>query len=596
MIKTLRVCIPAILAVCAGWPNPAKTFEFELNADSSGLEASLVEASSVASLRNQEDVETIDVLAAARSDYGRLLGVLYQQARYGASISILVDGQEASEISLLQASKPVERVEISVIPRAAFTFSKAVIGPLASGSQVSEDFASSRLAGTEVIRDTARTAINDWRDIGHAKAVITTQSITANHRQSQLNVDIKVDPGPRLRFGTLNVSEDGVVRPKRVREIAGLPVGEVFSPQELETASQRLRRSGVYRSVVLAEAEEINPDETLDIDAELVAAKPRRIGFGGEIGTVEGLSLSGFWLHRNLRGGGERLRLDAEVSGIRETGEGIDYSLGARFDRPATFTPDTALFVEGRLARVDEPDYKEDSARLGLGLSHIFSERLSGEASVAYQFSDVTDDLGSRELSFLQLPVGLTYDTRDDTLNATSGVYVDVDLMPFYETRGATTGLRFYSDLRTYLTPGEQDRLTAALRLQIGSVTGGSLTDIAPDMLFFSGGAGTVRGQGYQSLGVDLGGGLTVGGRSFIGASAELRTKVTDAWSLVAFYDAGFVGANDFGTGSGDWHFGAGLGVRYNTGIGPIRFDVAAPVGSGSGSNVEFYIGIGQAF
>ena len=115
-------------------------------------------------------------------------------------------------------------------------------------------------------------------------------------------------------------------------------------------------------------------------------------------------------------------------------------------------------------------------------------------------------------------------------------------------------------------------------------------------MLFFSGGAGTVRGQGYQSLAVDLGGGLTAGGRSFIGASAELRAKVTDVWSVVAFYDAGFIGEESFADGNGDWHFGAGLGVRYNTGIGPIRLDLATPVGAGSGSNIEFYIGIGQAF
>jgi translocation and assembly module TamA len=47
----------------------------------------------------------------------------------------------------------------------------------------------------------------------------------------------------------------------------------------------------------------------------------------------------------------------------------------------------------------------------------------------------------------------------------------------------------------------------------------------------------------------------------------------------------------------GDWHAGAGIGVRYQTGLGPLRLDVATPVtGAGAGQSVNIYIGIGQAF
>ena len=47
----------------------------------------------------------------------------------------------------------------------------------------------------------------------------------------------------------------------------------------------------------------------------------------------------------------------------------------------------------------------------------------------------------------------------------------------------------------------------------------------------------------------------------------------------------------------GDWHSGVGIGVRYDTGIGPIRLDVATPAdGDDAFGRVEVYIGIGQAF
>jgi translocation and assembly module TamA len=102
-----------------------------------------------------------------------------------------------------------------------------------------------------------------------------------------------------------------------------------------------------------------------------------------------------------------------------------------------------------------------------------------------------------------------------------------------------------------------------------------------------------VRGQGYQSLGVGTGAGKT-GGRSFAAISTELRADLTDSLGAVAFVDYGYVAAgSDFGGGA--WHGGAGLGVRYKTGIGPIRADIAVPI-TGSSRSVSVYVGIGQAF
>jgi translocation and assembly module TamA len=65
----------------------------------------------------------------------------------------------------------------------------------------------------------------------------------------------------------------------------------------------------------------------------------------------------------------------------------------------------------------------------------------------------------------------------------------------------------------------------------------------------------------------------------------------------VGFFDGGFVGdtANPFG--DGNWQSGAGFGVRYNTGIGPIRLDIATPTsGDDAIDRIEIYIGIGQSF
>ena len=66
----------------------------------------------------------------------------------------------------------------------------------------------------------------------------------------------------------------------------------------------------------------------------------------------------------------------------------------------------------------------------------------------------------------------------------------------------------------------------------------------------------------------------------------------------MGFADAGYIGRESFQNGSdGEWHSGAGLGLRYATGIGLIRVDLALPVtGPDDETGLQFYIGIWQAF
>ncbi|WP_420556603.1 autotransporter assembly complex protein TamA [Roseovarius sp.] len=545
---------------------------------------------------DSEDATAQDILAAARADYARMVGALYDAGFYGGVVSIRVDGREASDISPIAGPNRINRVDVIVQPGPPFTFSRAAIGPVAPETELPEGYARGQRAAATVISDAAEAGVTGWREAGHAKVELSGQSITADHRNATLASDIRLSPGPRLRFGDLVITRPSAVRANRIRAIAGLPSGKVFSPEELEDASQRLRRTGAFRSVVLNEAAVPNPDGTLDIQAEVIDAKPRRIGFGAEIASLEGLTLSGFWLHRNLLGGAERFRIEGEVGGIGGDSGGIDYRLSARFERPATFTPDTTAFLEARIEELDEEEYRQTTFEIGGGVSHIFSDELEGELGIAYQYAEIDDDLGSRTNELLLLPAKLTFDNRDDALDATEGVYVGLEATPFLALDAGDPAFRLYADARTYVGFGENDTIVLAGRTQLGSVTGASLVDVPPDMLFFSGGSNTVRGQSYQSLGVDLGGGNTSGGRSFLAVSGELRARVADNWQVVGFADTGYVGRDSFGDGTGDWHSGAGFGVRYDTGIGPIRFDVATPLDGDAGQDYEFYIGIGQAF
>ncbi|MBR9861892.1 MAG: outer membrane protein assembly factor [Rhodobacteraceae bacterium] len=588
------------LGLGAGGAASAKAFDLRIvvGQENEDLAETLQNASLLVELQSRENVAVQDIIASARADYERIVTALYGEARYAPVVEIKIDGREASSLSPFYSPKSVENVEIRVRYGPLFRFGRADIAPVAPGSELPEEFATGEPARVGILQDTVDAGITGWRAVGHAKAELGGQSVTARHAQQQIDAGIRLAPGPQLKFGRLLVSGNEAVRTERIHDIAGFPSGHVFSPEKLKLVSTRLRRTGAFRVVALNEAENIGPDNTLDVTAQLVESPPRRFGFGAEVSSVDGLGLSGYWLHRNLLGGAERLRIDGEISGIGGETGGTDYTVSLRFDRPATFNEDTDFYIESEAERLNEESYTTKSFELGAGITRYASEKREYSFGLGYRFADVTDAFGPRRYALLMAPASATFDYRDDPLNAKDGYYAKAELTPFYALRGTDSGLLGTLDMRAYKTVGAAERLTFALRGQLGSLSGPNLARAPSDFLFYSGGGGTVRGQNYQSLGVDLGGGVTVGGRSFLGISAETRYKITDTIAAVGFYDAGYIGRESFPDGtSGNWHAGAGIGLRYNTGLGPLRLDLAVPVsGPGDNSGVEIYIGIGQSF
>lgn len=561
------------------------------------LKDELRAALSVDALMQGENPSPQSLLAAAQADYARLLAVLYDGGRFSPEVSIRIDGREAADISPFEAPTSIRMIRVTVEPNGRFTFGRAEIGPLAEGTQIPEAFKPGERAGTAPVRAATRAGIDGWRDAGHAKADLASQQIRAIHPDRRLDVILRLAPGPQLRFGDIVVTGNDRVRRTRIREIAGIPQGEIFSPEEITEAERRLRSTGVFSSVAISEAEEANPDGTLDLALQVAEQKPRRFGFGAEVSTQEGGKISAFWLHRNLFQGAERLRVDGEISGISADGNEMDYRLKLTYGRPATFTPDTEFFLTAGLEHLDEPGFVSDQAGIAAGLSHRFSERLEASFSLGYRYIDTSDAFGDREFSLATLSLSASYDTRDDTLNPTGGYFLTATGTPFLGLDGTESGFRLTSDARVYYGIGADKRYVLAGRAQVGSVWGPSLSETVPDYLFYSGGGGTVRGQDYQSLGVTTAMNEFTGGQSFAAASAELRANITKNIGIVGFYDAGMVTDESGFAGNSDWHAGAGFGLRYNTGIGPIRVDIATPVtGDDAGQSVQFYIGIGQAF
>ncbi|MEM1078023.1 MAG: autotransporter assembly complex family protein [Pseudomonadota bacterium] len=559
------------------------------------LTESLRAASLVRVVLDEASSTSQDVVAAAKADYKRYLSVLYQNGYYSGVVSILVDGREAAQLSPFETPDQVSKIEVEVTPGNPFTFGRAIVDPTAPGTELPEDFRSGALARSGLIKQAADASIQSWRDVGHAKAALTGQRVTAAHQENALNVDIKIDPGPRLTFGEMKITGNTDVRTERIRAMAGFPAGAQFSDEDLETTQRRISRTGAFRFVVVEEAETPNSDDTIDVIVELQEEKPRRLGFGAEIGSSDGISVSGFWFHRNLLGGGERLRFDADLTQQLEDGEELEFTFGVSFLRPAVFAPEADYFASLDISREANSAFREDIATFDTGFNYRFSDEFFVYGGIRLSATKTDLKPGKRRFRIFGTPVGATYDTRDIVTDARAGTFITGEVFPFVGERDADDGVRTTLDARYYKSFIEDDALTLAVRGQLGSVFGATSGSVPESYLFFSGGGGTVRGQPFESLGVTRNGSLS-SGEGFAGLSLEARYRFTDAIGAVGFFDYGRITDGDIFNGTGDSHSGAGLGLRYDTPVGPIRVDIAAPVSGDTDDGVQFYFGLGQAF
>lgn len=551
----------------------------------------------LANRESEEPLEVLEILATAQADYERILASMYELGYFDASISIRLDGREASGLSTLSPPSQINDAVVQVTTGSEFKFGKTSVAPLAPGSELPPEFALGEPAGTVVLKKTVSRAERDWKNAGYPKAAAGSQKYSVNHPNKVFNAEIGMAPGRQARIG--DVTSDGSARTsdERVIEILGLEEGKIYSPEDIQDATNRLRRTEAFKSVILTEADEVQSNGDLDIDVQVEDQIPRRFGFGGEYSTDEGATLSAYWMHRNLTGDADKLRIEGQVEGLGSTQDRSKYDFSIRYDRPATFDRDTDFFVYGKAVVEDEDTYYIEKLSFGAGIKKYVSDFYEYELRFGLAHARQEDYFGDDEYTLVTGNYLGIFDYRNDKLRPTSGFFIRPTLDPYIGIDGDRTGLRAFVDARKYFALNQSGDMVIALRGQMGSIVGTSLSETPADYRFYSGGSDTVRGFDFKSLGVAVNGTTVTGGRSFVGGSAELRLMRASGLGFVGFVDIGYIGEESFIDGSGDWHTGAGLGVRYDTGIGPLRFDIAAPVGgSTDGDGLQFYIGIGEAF
>jgi outer membrane protein assembly complex protein YaeT len=212
------------------------------------------------------------------------------------------------------------------------------------------------------------------------------------------------------------------------------------------------------------------------------------------------------------------------------------------------------------------------------------------------------------------ISTALYRDTRDDALEPSRGMLLAQDSDISLRGIGSQVGfLKIFLQGFAFKTLSPARRIVFATAVRIGmakalvqEVEGEPVdVDLPASERFFAGGSTTVRGFALDRLGTPdtiSSTGFPLGGNGVLIMNAELRVPLWRDLGVVGFMDGGNVFARVSDFDLTDLRFSPGLGLRYRSPIGPIRFDVGFKLDRRELSPgrfealTAFHVSVGHAF
>lgn len=556
--------------------------------------------------------EPLDAVGAlferARKDRDRVRRALNALGYFAAQITVTVEGKPADDTDAedeLSSSPPPRALatEIRIARGPLFRLGKVTLEGLPDGLQADLSPRALKIEAGAPARSAdimaANARITDrLRQQGYPFAVVSKRNAVADHASATLDVTFVVLPGPKASMGRVTVAGTEKVNPKFVEGLAPFALGDDFHASLLKDYRDEIERLNVFDAVTFNEAPTLDTDGRLPLTVN-VHERPRHLlGVAANWSTLDGAALAAYWEHRNLFGEAERLRIEASSSRLfMNATSDYEYALGTTLTIPAWPEPRDDVTVKLGALRERPDAYARDAIEASAGWKRRFDKTLSVEAGVAFAKATEEDALGSRDRTTISLPLAILYDTRNDPLEPVTGLRASTEVRPIASlSGGGDLATRVLGQASAYARLDDDASTVIAGRLAAGFTVASKLVDLPTDLRFFSGGGGSVRGYPYQHLSPRDALNQITGGRSLVEGSVELRHWIWDDIGVAAFADAGGSFTSNF-PDLKDVGAGVGVGIRYRTAVGPVRFDAAIPLDPrGTDSSFAVYVGLGQAF
>jgi outer membrane protein assembly complex protein YaeT len=439
----------------------------------------------------------------------------------------------------------------------------------------------------QVVVATHDMAVNELKDHGFPYAKVSTGEDDGGDGR-QASMTFTADPGKLAHFGPIEVAGNTSVGDNIIERELTFKPGELFDRSKVQNSQRRLYGLELFQ---FANVEPLNADqqpEDVPVRVTVAEGNHQRVNFGVGYGTEEKARVDAEYHHVNFLGG-------ARSAGVHVRWSSLDRGVRVDFVQPYFIQPHFSLGLDGQQWYTFTPAYNSITTGGKVTLTHRENPNTSWTVSYTneHDSSTISDtvlndpslrsslialglnpDTGEQNGTISAAGIDFQHSTADSLLNAHHGYQLSLHIEDAARLLGGSfTFVNASGDVRQYLPIS--DTLVLASRLQFGNLrpANDDEANIPFAKRYFLGGATSVRGWGRFEISPLTESGLPIGGDSMLAFSEELRATLRGSLGAVFFVDVGNVWAKSWAFDLTDLRYAIGPGLRYQTPVGPLRFD-----------------------
>ena len=525
----------------------------------------------------------------AEADTEKLLQALHSQAYYNATVDFTYDFTcEPAFVTVNINTGPV-------YPFAGFILVPTCDEEIELLNSFSLDCLGIALGSPalpEVILTAEETLLDLLEHKGYPLASIGKREVVADQSIQAIYVTLTVDSGKQAYFGLTKVVGNCKVNDPFFAKKQWWVEGSVYDPCLVERTHNAIEASGLFSTIAITHAEQADECGMLPMQIEVTEGTHRSVGWGLTYATQRGPGLTAEWEHRNIRGMGERIKMDMDLWYD-------DQEAHILYVKPDYLVRSQDLLFLAELQHETTKGYTESSFSFSGMIERQVHENTRISYGLMYKWLKDTRSFGNGEYNLFKIPLQARWSNVNNLLDPTRGHTLNLKIIPtlqFLEPQFAycinTMTLTAYRPIT------EDEKYVLATKFTLGSIWGSSRGSIPSSERFYEGSENSLRGYHYQTVSPLRECDKPIGGRSMMISTVELRVHATESFGWVAFYDFGNVYEGILPEIDHKLLQSVGWGFRYYTPVGPLRLDIAVPLNRRKHLDPRFqvYLSIGQAF
>lgn len=418
-------------------------------------------------------------------------------------------------------------------------------------------------------------------DHGYLDAHYSTHKIVVDRATHSAELDLVMISGTRYRFGKVRFEQKpSILSDSLLQRYVTFQANDPYNQEALGDLEANLIKSGYFADVQVNQGK--HQGQVVPIDVQLTPAKRYSLSAGIGYGTDTGPRTQLTWRDRRVNRQGHTLTASLKLSTLLQ---GAVLNYGIPLANPVQDSLNLGASVQRQNTKVSLSTIAQLSAtwtrKMGNGWTRKLYTALNGERS----------EIANQTTKSLYLVPGVDFSRTvidGDPLTPKRGWHLDLDIKTGVPLSNSPPFLQTLLKAKWIDTLGNSG-IRVLLHGALGATLVNNFDKLPVSDRFFTGGANSVRGFRYDTVGARDSNGNVIGGTYLAVGGVELQFPVAKHWSVGIFSDAGNVGNSLTSIRPA---ITAGAGVQWDSPAGPIRVYLARRL-VGQGDTFPLVISMG---